>query len=476
MPRPPGSNLSPNEVPTNPDPTNAIAAANQTVNTLLGRSAKSWMQDAGHAAAAQTPSYGVVSSDLHPKKRRVRPPKNKPTEHLQVPQNARQNPAKCVACNPLIPWHYMAPDGADSRCSDESVLPSPALTNEPSPSASALYLSPNMTPTTIPSAGIPPGGYTQRPQAGTTPHQQNTGSTSHDKRRRDPDGMDPRVSLQSQKRSRLTENPPDADVPRAEPQQKEMDQYASSLQQRINSIGGLPSLEKTTEQPRYRFLQEACSQRDGFYVVLHQVFCLWSYEKSFRYSVSSPTLPIPLKDADRAFTLLLQILKPNTTMAMEHLSWFSLFPTPISENVPPLHRTVMPQINHFLARLANTWPPLIESVRTREYPVSAHELIHGLGCHSPVLRGFLFTVSRRALAVHDRVSHNLNSFFSRDESTELRAAAGQPGGRDMESSRNELIIRYRSLVHQARRRAVELGTLLFICHFTALSLTSRHRA
>ena len=487
-----------------------VATANQTLNTILGRGTKSWMHNSPCDEAAQSTGRGIVSSSVRSRRPAQPPPQT--GNNSQAPQQPPQNPTKYVCLR-----FHQAPvsrvcDSADNCCSDGSVLPSPALTNEPSPAASTCRASPNTTSTEAQTTNQEQTAYStacfepalalcrdearvstlsmpEQPDSLAQPSSssgasnliiapvgveassssldlqtrtataadvQNNGATRHVKRTREPAGLNPTALPPSPKRPRLAPNPRNANTSPARDLTAQMGHLALVVQQRILSLGGLGNLKKDVERARYKFLQDACSRRDHFYAVLHQLFCLWSLQNPVIYQI---LMPMDQKSVNKAFNLLSQFLRPNTTIQTDHLSWFAASPMPSEGNLTlaPLFHSCVSDVILFLTALADHWRHLLTSVQQRQYPITANELIQVLRCPSPILRGILYTVSRRSLAIPDSVANDLNNLFLRDESIEVSSRAGQTEGRGMVSSRHELAAQYRSLVLEAQRTAAQLG-------------------
>jgi hypothetical protein len=215
---------------------------------------------------------------------------------------------------------------------------------------------------------------------------------------------------------------------------------------RIRTLGGLPNLDNGLVQPRYRYLLEACRQKDDVYVLLHQVFCLWSHEKPFRYERLSP---MPRDTVDEAFGRLSYILRSNSAMEEQHLAWFAAFPAPLESELSPFDIIHIAGIVRLLKAFAQTWPPLFNAVRERSVPLMACELRYTLSCRSRILRGTLSTFSRRALAVHGKHSLELRKLYAEDEAMEDRAAEGSVY--NVASLRQAMFARYKSIVQQAQQ-------------------------
>jgi zinc finger MIZ domain-containing protein len=174
----------------------------------------------------------------------------------------------------------------------------------------------------------------------------------------------------------------------------------------IQGGGGMNALSPEAERPRFSILQKACSERDRFYLELHQIFCLWSVDKARAYAL----LRAQPKAVDEAFEILQILLKHNNLIRPRYLEWFSTFPTKRLVRTDSLAR-----LEKFLVSLCTRWPPMVHSVKSRRYPLLVLELTSQLHLTSVVLLPIFFTASRRHLGVGDSwIANSMHDLFEQD--------------------------------------------------------------
>jgi hypothetical protein len=379
--------------------------------------------------------------------------------------------------------------------SDESILPSPALTNEPSPAISTRHASPSGIPgePQTPSAehaslrlehtirnanamangqGVqsPDNTYTTttlrqtaqgtsearqaashlQPQCATTRTTPNGPSPSPTGKR----PADPSVTV-PQQHKRPRQNPANQiNLPCEWPPQNGPDtirEWGRKIEERVMSCGGLAHLLKVTEGHRYRYLMNACVENDVFYLHLHQVFCLWSRNVSLVHALFHTLSPEVI---DRTFKVLLQVLRQNSSMALHNLVWFSEFPNP---KPPALPHPITLLIETFIRAMFDNWGSLITLVRDRGFPMTAFEAINSLSCRSTILQNSLFVVSRRTIGVPDQFSRDLDLLFHQDQRLEASFLGTPTPGNHILEARTATCAQYLSASNEARKQASAQG-------------------
>jgi zinc finger MIZ domain-containing protein len=221
--------------------------------------------------------------------------------------------------------------------------------------------------------------------------------------------------------------------------------YLSTLRTRILEYGGFPRLAEGVERPRYMLLLTACRTGDTFYITLHQLFCLWSINKSNAYTI----LKMDSRIIDASMALLQSILRNNGAMAPNHLEWFSKFPRNPAILLPtdPIYELDVRRTMDFLARICRNWPSLVRTVYQRKYPLLVHEMISLLALTSATLQPVLFTVSRRQLGITDgEFAQRMEELFKMDQRNS--SAANMTALTQPDTNRALLIEQYQSMVLQ----------------------------
>jgi hypothetical protein len=234
----------------------------------------------------------------------------------------------------------------------------------------------------------------------------------------------------------------------------------STIKAHIAKVGGSQNLNNNLERPRFELLMEACDNQDIFYVVVHQIFCVWDHDKSQLISSFFPTTDV----LSAAFTILGQLIRDNQGMAPNHLRWFSAFPGPLDSLLATSepYRRVLGDVVIFLRKLASQWDIFSRQCHSRHYPPLVHELANHLGILSPILHRVTFTATRRNLGIGDDPA--IEEIFSEDkrgyqEHSERYKASRPPGQSEIIQRNNDLATRYYALaLRQAQRRAQLRGS------------------
>jgi hypothetical protein len=230
--------------------------------------------------------------------------------------------------------------------------------------------------------------------------------------------------------------------------------YKRMLDEHIARHGGQNRLEQTVEKPRFTLLSDACLSGDFFFVLLHQLFCLWSTEpnqvRAFLGTGDSLAA---------GFHELAKIIRSNDGFSPVHLQWCSQFPfwTAQIQQSGAFQLTAR-RVLTFLNKLVADRGALFTNCRRRGYPTLVHELVSQLGLFSSVLQQVFFTASRRSLGVDD---HNLGvrmeDIFRRDRGDydALAARSGTPSpptAQDIETHNSRMAQAYRYVLDEYVQR------------------------
>ncbi|KAK4249107.1 hypothetical protein C7999DRAFT_30474 [Corynascus novoguineensis] len=228
------------------------------------------------------------------------------------------------------------------------------------------------------------------------------------------------------------------------------------LEQYIQASGGNGALEPTVERPRVMLLREACKEDDRFFLILHQLFSIWSLKREEAHQC----LPLDPPIIDQAFAMLELVLKKNELLSPRHQHWFSQYPAPPGQLARWNNgQAVIEHITIFLKALVTEYGHLARVSLQRKYPFLVDELLSRLGCVSPVLQFILFTACRRRLGVPDDHFGNSMEQAFREDQNRHRGVNGQqilqpltsPG--EIEQRNSTLIDFYKLTVQAAAFRA-----------------------
>ncbi|KAK3365709.1 hypothetical protein B0T24DRAFT_536882, partial [Lasiosphaeria ovina] len=175
--------------------------------------------------------------------------------------------------------------------------------------------------------------------------------------------------------------------------------FIAKLDQHFQSYGGEQAFTSDIERPRMQLLKDACAKDDGFFLALHQLYCIWSGSSQEAHRFFN----YPPQTIDSAFAIIETVLKKNQYISPAHRAFFVHFPVPIKELVGPTtnYASLIEQVGTFLNNLHTRFNWLRQASVTRRYPFLVDELLFHLACYSPVLQTIFFTASRRILGVTD---------------------------------------------------------------------------
>lgn len=148
---------------------------------------------------------------------------------------------------------------------------------------------------------------------------------------------------------------------------------------------------------RFGLLEDSLHQRDYFYLLLHQIYCL------------SNQCPEKLREVCRGFSevhlqglsVLRQLLMDNAALEARAVQWFQSFPLPIdlllrSYNI---FGTMSVKVLGFLEKFKEKWAQVREESKFRSSPPSAHEMSSVFGLESTVLQSVLYRAIHRSIWV-----------------------------------------------------------------------------
>ncbi|KAK6851158.1 miz zinc finger protein [Apiospora arundinis] len=437
-----------------------IAASNSTVETFLGGRKPSWMNNAAASQPTPRPAHYQAPKSFAQPGQATRPVAK------QAPQAARdkQTPSSLSSNQPpssqvLTSLPPSAPARSSALVSTVSaVLPSPAPSDEPSPAVS----------TTPHETSSPPNNTTANPLPITTEARFEVVPASaeviHAARPQNhntlPNGSIPAPSGEVRPMSTSTtspaapaalagtslQTPPTPSMPtfnhatapsvpgqdQEHPHKRRRMVSGSTLLQALQAVpvleaqiqqsGGFDALEANVEKPRYQLLKEACADGDIFFVVLHQIFCLWSSNprethKLYIQGIHDPAL------IDSAFGQMSTILKSNSLIRSEQLDWLVRFPGPVDvlRNAFPEYGGVVVAVLNFLVRLTQFWMVVNNDHRKLGYPILVDEMLSTFQLYSTVLQTIVFRASRRTCGVTDGpVGSEMDKLFKKDQAHHWR--------------------------------------------------------
>ncbi|KXH68183.1 MIZ/SP-RING zinc finger [Colletotrichum salicis] len=169
---------------------------------------------------------------------------------------------------------------------------------------------------------------------------------------------------------------------------------ANHLDSYVSNRGGMAKLpEDGTTAPRVRLLKDAIEKADYFYIVLHQILCLWTLDTKGAYDL----LGLPPNVTESALSIVQNVLRKNINMSHETVLFFANFPASSASGLwaTDAYRKHIGEISGFLNNLHEQWNRiLIPAMRPHSgsphYPSMqlphAAMMARAPGQTSPVLR------------------------------------------------------------------------------------------
>ncbi|EXF78438.1 MIZ/SP-RING zinc finger [Colletotrichum fioriniae PJ7] len=238
---------------------------------------------------------------------------------------------------------------------------------------------------------------------------------------------------------------------------------ANNLDSYISDRGGMAKLpEDGTTAPRVRLLKDAIEKADYFYIVLHQILCLWTLDTKAAHHL----LGLPPDVTESALGIVQNVLRKNENMGHDTIFFFANFPASSASGLwhTEAYRNHIGEISRFLNNLHEQWNrilvPAMRPHTGRGYPILADELRYQLKLRSPILETIFFTVTRRHTGVPDGpIADQMNALFRQDsqnDQTQIPATveASQPTPTESAPDPNRLA----SLPQHAVATCCENGT------------------
>ncbi|KAL1864886.1 hypothetical protein Daus18300_007453 [Diaporthe australafricana] len=450
-----------------------VVHANSTLNAFVGGKQKAWMANAAPVQPSPRPRPQPSRPQAQQNQQHLPPvlpaspanvnvlpspaPSDEPSPALSNPldspnphtrpviinvqrQTTGQARASQSSLSPITPWQ--------SRSANAAAVAAAQATERTAALEHATTEMPPESARTSPAMGPP-----NFPQPNQTDQVANSangfGSPIVDSRR--PESPSAPGEERSSKRRRVD---PAASNPQASMPNLTFADLAAFIDNRVDQQGGDQALQPNIEKARFHILRDACVKQDYFYLILHQLYCLWSV---------NPQIISGLRLGDvgtisMGFEILDTVLKKNSGFSRSNLEWCANFPCQALEL--PRSPTVY-NVATFLICLAKNWTALHERSFNRVCPYLMDEMIGKLQCYSVVLQGILFTASRRRLGVLDgQFGTEMEQWFRKDQQDHILngqfrilLSSDEPG--ELERRNLGLIQRYQNIVSAAKRHEQE---------------------
>jgi len=244
-------------------------------------------------------------------------------------------------------------------------------------------------------------------------------------------------------------NSPSATSDPQMPPNPSLKQYLPILDSYVTRFCCNPSSKESIELPRIRLLKDACNTEDCFYLVLHQLYCLYSVEPQ-----TVMQLPGFTQEHIQAFNVLAQLLLRNNMLPDYATKWFSTFPAPSQHLLlfSTLYQTAYDTARNFLWKLLRFWHTIQARCKQRMYPPLVDELVYELHLESGVFQRVAFTAVLRGLWGPDLGDWYLRAeeIFRQDQINSVRRrcrinTANPPTAAEMQAANEKLARDYQTL-------------------------------
>ncbi|OTB15138.1 hypothetical protein K445DRAFT_23148 [Daldinia sp. EC12] len=411
-----------------------VAASNSTLNAWVGRRQPSWLTNAKPVKPSPRPPQPSKQQPITTETVRPIVETTQPVS-VSIPVSNTPETTTAPPRQPRRPQHppELLPSQTQTRIQQpqtststaRTVLPSPAPSDEPSPGATK----PQSVPAVVgPRLSLDTALDEQKVQSRVpTPRLQTILQQNRDisisPRASTPANMSintpPTPSLHPNlSPSEHLENPP-AKRPRlgCPGLQFLVECRANAvLQSRIQSIGGMQNLNPVVERPRYQLLLDSSESGDLFFIVLHQIFCIWSRNRVQAHELCKNGGRNP-GEMDKGLSNLEMVLKSNTKLNPNHINFLAEFPAPLNELLSKeRYRATLGKVLDFLRCMALNWHRVLTDHRVKGYPFLLGELLDEFLLYSPILQGIMFRASRRSMGAGDGpAAKHMEMLFKSDQ-------------------------------------------------------------
>ncbi|RYP65040.1 hypothetical protein DL769_006450 [Monosporascus sp. CRB-8-3] len=475
-----------------------VAASNSTLNTWFGgRRQPLWMANAKPVNPTPRPAQPKPQLQQHtqttaPPTLCTTTPQQQQQQQQQQHQQRRQ-PSATITAHPPGSLHSQqqrrqSQPAQTNRVNlvQEAVLPSPAPSDEPSPSVSHPHESPNTANCDLPvspaeAAATDPrffmfNGQSDNPHP-PPPEQQQIqnlarATTAQPLLRQ---SIEPPVTSGVQTPTAMALNtPPTPSAPafrgvvqQNDPQvqaakRRRIENPSVELLQRLRASDILRKHVLTCkpearrewyiEKARYQLVQDACERGDLFFIAFHQLFCTWTVAAhEVRQLCDDAGHNVSLVEA--AFGIMGTVLKSNSSLRHMHVKWLSSFPAPLVElRNDTVYADSLRMVLDFLLRVAFEWMIVGQEHQASECPLLMEELVNRFHVLSPVLQETMFRASWRNLGIRDdQIGLQMEALFREDQ----RLYGNGSNTISNPVYRNTIVRRYQTLVLEAKMRGAQ---------------------
>ncbi|MCJ1476347.1 hypothetical protein MMC13_005013 [Lambiella insularis] len=175
-----------------------------------------------------------------------------------------------------------------------------------------------------------------------------------------------------------------------------LQRFLPAVQWRLRSIQAspVPAAINRLEESRLVLIHKACLAGDVFYLVLHQIFCLYNLP-------TFPAIEHFNESHIHGFRKLAELVLKNTGLTLGSVQWFSQFPLPFESLLQhsSIYQAAYADVKHGLERLGRGWDFVKGLCLTRREPPLVDFMEAELAIKSPVLQEIVYVAIHRILWV-----------------------------------------------------------------------------
>ncbi|MCJ1374048.1 hypothetical protein MMC20_005278 [Loxospora ochrophaea] len=236
----------------------------------------------------------------------------------------------------------------------------------------------------------------------------------------------------------------------------------SVLNSRLKLLASRRPSHGFLEEGRLMLLKEASEKGDIFYLMLHQILCLFSVDRSTASKIAG------LGHAQqKGFRIIEEFIRPNAELNPGTVEWFSTFPKPIETfiNLGLVHHHIYQEVLRCLTLLSLRWKSFVEQKYQQKIPPLATPLVMTFGMRSVVLQRVTFLTIHRSLWIgdQDECFREGEKLFAFDQDTSRAWTVQPPPGRaipqaEISTFYDKLVLKYRGLQAQHGLHLQRAGT------------------
>lgn len=231
------------------------------------------------------------------------------------------------------------------------------------------------------------------------------------------------------------------------PSDEQMGSFLRALISRQQRLADPGSDGTPTELARLSLLQQACAQHDHHYLLVHQMYCMYSRSPSAIQQLVNVGFG---QEHFQGLTTMTRLLLSNTLMADSATDWFAAFPIPFVKLMNPgfqVYREALQHVKSCLSKLAHQWVHFQDNCIKRRYPPFVDELVDSIGVVSPILQTVVIRAIHKDIWIGDKNDpaflQGERLFLENQHTVQQRSTSRSV--EDKQADNQKLIISYQSI-------------------------------